>query len=795
MHDFQKNDNTVVIVYPQDHNNALSSIPEMVERLREKGIAVVLIGDGKRELTLEEIEKELKKVEGPASLYIAAHGGENGEVGGITKENTGLDGVIDKFWYFDANRVDGADLFKIVPENFNTIVAGSCFGEINVEDAVKYLPKGTIFFPEWAKDTLGYSTRSSKFFFQHQSGKLMDGTTEVTAPEFFFQIANKVHNPTDTAESLRRQGKEDIIDEFNEIMSRNFPETIAIGGVGIVNLKNELKNITNENTSDQDIKEFLEEYDKLIQQKVDYIDIIGNKRTFQLGIDPDTGEYSEDLAIEQMRFFISVKEEGQLSPDDPYYVLMHAFAFDQSEVGKELDYDRDKKHVVANRQRMSIDDVFYKEALGPGHEDFGRAGYLYNAAVKTGACEEGKPFIVKVDDQHYLVRPGKDGFPQIEVAPVYNHYSIDMNLPNNPGYGYEIPPDNRHRITIDELFNKGQYINEDFDMAGLLYKEALDSGKCEEGEPFLVHVNNQYFLVRSGPEGFPYLEVASLRDNQYSVDFDSPSNPRHVWFAKMSPDKLTTNHQRMAIDDIFSKKAIDPEHKDFSEAGSLYAEAIGRGECEEGKPHIVEVDDRFYLVRSGKDGLPNVEIVPIENRYSVDFDSPNIPNQGFPIVPSITIDHAFSRRVVSPETSGVGAQYITAIESGECEEGDPLIVQVDGQYYLVRAGKEGLPYMEVAPIDSPYAVDMDSPNNPSRGFKYFPPEPDTTPTEDTGQIASSNIDDAQWEKNYDSQMLADMKGTAKDSFTDKAANPDEQPQSTPEIASDVTYQESLFVVI
>lgn len=318
-------DGTFVILWPEDHNGAFSDIPVLAENIRKTGVSVVVIGDGKTELSLDNVEQRLNAVKGPATLYIAAHGSNNSDVsshviGGVNYGNSYPSFFSGGLWddHFLGRLKDGnglvssAALFSKIPSNFNTVMEASCFSAAAVQDAARYLPKGTLFLPFSSSDQSGYGDNGN--FASSASNAFSDGFTPLYSSELYYGMLASLNAPNKTSAFNLRAGLE--TDEKSDRIQNNFPDFIAVGGGYVFDMKKSMSELTNATSSDKTINSFLNKYDYLQDQSLNH-----------LMYDRTTGDSSLAVRRNIMREMITEIEEGKMTPDNKYYVLAQAYTF------------------------------------------------------------------------------------------------------------------------------------------------------------------------------------------------------------------------------------------------------------------------------------------------------------------------------------------------------------------------------------------------------------------------------------------------------------------------------------
>lgn len=178
---------------------------DIAKEFQQKDSSIVIIGDGKRPVSVQEIASRIKEIPGKVELFIAAHGAKSFQAtlrgDRVTKDSVvemilhniqlqkdakALPAGMSPYWLaLDSGRdaktsamitFDGmempesylvpiADVFKQMPPNVSSIYLGACYSETAL-DYSQHLPAGTLLYPSSTKGEQTFATANGAMLYQ-----------------------------------------------------------------------------------------------------------------------------------------------------------------------------------------------------------------------------------------------------------------------------------------------------------------------------------------------------------------------------------------------------------------------------------------------------------------------------------------------------------------------------------------------------------------------------------------------------------------------------------------------------
>lgn len=333
---------TIVIILAQDHamlddkpGDAFGDVLEMAKNMQEEGINVVLIGDGKKNLSLDDIKLKLEQIKDPnTTLFIGAHGGALPSIFG--HEELIIDGVSSGNWITDFNYI--SELYKIVPPNFTTVIQSSCSSGIAIHQANENLPKGTLFLPMGNEQSI-FSDYWSSFHSISQS-------KSYTTMDMYLQLLIESHSKSELGldEAGNRLSEEELSKEYSiegerlnkkidaiSISRTNMPTHFVIAGEDIINVEETLKSAKGNQYSDNMLAWWSERLHNVLIQK-DYHLITDEEKNSLLAINGHEDIYYAQKRMPMLRRIADKITAGTLSEGDPDYAVGYAMIMTAIEV-------------------------------------------------------------------------------------------------------------------------------------------------------------------------------------------------------------------------------------------------------------------------------------------------------------------------------------------------------------------------------------------------------------------------------------------------------------------------------
>ena len=347
---------TLVIVRAPDHNGAFASLDRFITEYRAAGGNVVVIGDGERTLNLGEVSESMRAVSGPATLFIAAHGGR-----GIPVSNHFVDGITpgrilpgkiefmdDRLLLTTTGFLASGEFFSQVPANYHTVIMDSCYSGAANDDAVRHLPQGTLFLPLSTATDVSYG---GDFLLRSQLKPQLDQPTY--ASDLYLASILNGHREdrmgyvsTAPGLSLDRTLTEAMSDNSREmyaIQRRNIPDRIAIGGVGNIDLGNYLKRLEGYHFSDATLLHLGERLANALNGNLPAAE------STNLGNASFNGNEVDQIIFNNMEFLRPIAESitaGTMTEDAPDYRYAIALAYAVAESSQGLLAPRNEQSLI-----------------------------------------------------------------------------------------------------------------------------------------------------------------------------------------------------------------------------------------------------------------------------------------------------------------------------------------------------------------------------------------------------------------------------------------------------------------